>query len=699
MKTGFKPWPLLLLAGLTVLSYGNSLHGRFVFDDQEVIFQPAVINARSLSGIVSITTGWRQLLFATYAFNNYWSGFDPFSYHVVNLLLHVVNVLLVYGIILVLLRRHRLERAPEAALAGALIFGVHPLLSSAVSYVAGRSSVLCATFYFLAVLLFLKGLETNQRRPRVVYFVFMGLAGFLAWQAKQEAITLPLLLASILFLQTEKTNWRWIGGLAAIPLAFAILIREQLAGLFGAISSNQELISAGFEPLLAFPVYFRTYLVALVGYYFPRFAVPLGLSADPHILPVEHWYSLEFLFAVPVLAGLVWLTLHFRKTEPLFSLGMAAMLVSPLTAYAVVPLPDVVLEHRAYIPALGMALLAAWLFQLLTRSYLKVRWIVLAAAAATLMSMTATRNNVWATNIALWEDAVAKGPAKPRSHFNLAQAYQDAGRWPDAIQQYLRALELKPDIYAAYSNMSAILLDQGQFDKARDMLLKVTSLSPRFTEGYINLGVMYVRLKQPDKALEALNKALEISPDNFGAIFNKAEALSMKGELQAALEGYKRTVQLRPDIPRFRMSLGLEYWRLGDRAAAEMEFLQLIDSPLAAEAYRNMGVMNSQAGQPDRAIEYLRRAVSLQNLYPEAHHDLGVAYIQKQMTDDAIEQFKTTLTQRPDHGAAALNLAVAYQNKGDLQSARQTLEKYIEQYANTNSPYITQARLRLGSLK
>jgi tetratricopeptide (TPR) repeat protein len=147
------------------------------------------------------------------------------------------------------------------------------------------------------------------------------------------------------------------------------------------------------------------------------------------------------------------------------------------------------------------------------------------------------------------------------------------------------------------------------------------------------------------------------------------------------------------------MSLGFAYWRVGDRPAAEMEFLRLIDGPLAAQAYRNLGVLNSQAGQPDRAIEYLRRAVSLQNVYPEAHQDLGVAYLQKQMTDDAIEQFRTTLAQQPDHGAAALNLAVAYQNKGDLQSARQTLEKYIQQYGNTNSPYITQARVRLGSLK
>ena len=587
MKIGFKLWHPLLLAGLCLLAYGNSLNGKFVFDDVEIVFQPEVINANSLGAAFSLTTGWRQLLYSTYALNYYLGGLAPFGYHVLNLLLHVLNVLLVYGIILVLLRR---QRAPshEAALAGAAIFAVHTFLSSAVSYIAGRSSVLCATFYFAAILLFLYGLESVRRQTRIFYFLLTALAGFLAWQTKQEAITLPLLMASFLFLEAEKKDWRWIGLLAGLPLVVAFLIRDQLAILYGVVAENRELVSAGFGEVLALPVYFQTYVTAVAGYYLPRFAFPAGLSADPHIVPVEHWYRLEFILSLLMLVGLAWLAVHFRRREPLFSIGLTALLISPLAAYAVIPLPDVVLEHRAYVPGLGVALLAAWIFQWLARNHTKLRWAVAAALIAVLTSMTAKRNTVWANNVVLWEDAVAKAPAKPRPHFNLGQAYQEAGRTQDALREYQRTLELKPDFYAAYSNISAILLNQGQFDRARDVLLKLTAQSPDFTEGFINLGVLYIRQRQPDMALEALNRAIEISPDNFAAQFNRAEAFTQKGDFTNAIDGYRKAVQIRPDLFNFRLALGTAYWRSGDRAAAVQEFSGMLNGPFAAEAYRNL---------------------------------------------------------------------------------------------------------------
>src|SRR6185295_18058864 len=117
----------------------------------------------------------------------------------------------------------------------------------------------------------------------------------------------------------------------------------------------------------------------------------------------------------------------------------------------------------------------------------------------------------------------------------------------------------------------------------------------------------------------------------------------------------------------------------------------------AAEAYRNLGVLYNDAGQPDQALRYFKQAAQLKAVYPEVHHDIGVAYLRKQMPAEAIEEFKTTLQQQPDHGAAVLNLAAAYQMKGDVAAARQTLQGFSQQYAN--SPYIGQVRQRLALLQ
>src|SRR5207249_2257238 len=267
-----------VLIVLTLLTYINSLHGKFVFDDLQVVQQSSeIMNVKTFRD--ALNAGWfgvgqRHLLFVTYALNYYWSGLDTFSYHVLNLVLHIVNVLLVYGIVLAVLKEDAGLRF--LALAGAAVFSVHTLLSGAVSYIAGRSSVLCGTFYFTAVYLFLKGLESDRHNVRVFLFSFSAVSGLLAWQAKQEAIALPIFLAAVVLLRSEKKNWWWIAGLVAAPILAVVLLFDQIRLLYGTVGANAVLVSAGFNKVLPPAMYFRTYLTSVVEYYFPRFLVPAG---------------------------------------------------------------------------------------------------------------------------------------------------------------------------------------------------------------------------------------------------------------------------------------------------------------------------------------------------------------------------------------------------------------------------------------
>src|SRR5205823_1508175 len=98
--------------------------------------------------------------------------------------------------------------------------------------------------------------------------------------------------------------------------------------LFATVRGNTALINAGFDAVLQPATYFRTYITSIVGYYFPRFLVPVNLNADPHILPVDHWYSPEFVISVLILCGLAWLVIRRRRTDPLVRAGIAAVLVS-----------------------------------------------------------------------------------------------------------------------------------------------------------------------------------------------------------------------------------------------------------------------------------------------------------------------------------------------------------------------------------
>src|SRR5262249_1322652 len=128
----------IALVIITTAAYANSLGGRFVFDDQQIVLQnPRLMNVHSLADAFAIGSGWRQLLFFSYGLNYYLSGLDTFSYHVINVILHIANVLLVYGIILAILRDEKAGRF--TAFAGSAVFAVHTMFSASVSYIAGRS--------------------------------------------------------------------------------------------------------------------------------------------------------------------------------------------------------------------------------------------------------------------------------------------------------------------------------------------------------------------------------------------------------------------------------------------------------------------------------------------------------------------------------------------------------------------------------
>ena len=688
-----------VLALLTAFVYWNSLNGEFVFDDQQIVLQnPNLLNIKSLGDAINAAMGWRQVLFFSYGLNYYLGGLNPYGYHAVNLFLHIINVFLVYFIIRELAGRHR--SSTYAAFCGAAVFGVHTLLSGAVSYIAGRSSVMCALFYFLAVYLFAKALDEGAApSARFIFVVCAGISGLFAWQAKQEAITLPGILAALLWLRSGKREVRYILVLASLPLLFAALMWRELQGLFATVTGNRILVNAGFDTVLPAATYFRTYITAIVSYYFPRFIYPADLSADPHIAAVSSWYSPELLVSVVILGLLVWVVIRRRTTDRLLMAGIAAILVSPLTAYAFVPLADVVLEHRAYIPGLGIGLLAAALFRWLSEQFPAGKVAIPAVIVVVLGMTTIQRNHVYANNVTLWEDAVQKSPKKARAVFNLGAAYQNARRPNDAIREYEAALALKPDIHAAYSNMAAMQIDTGRLDDGEKTLVKLTEIAPEYTEGFINLSVLYIRKKETDKAITAADRALAINPEAFAAHFNRAEALTQKGLYAIALKSYERASYLRPDLSAFKLSLGAAYVRAGDTKAAEKTFMALTTTDVSAEAYRNLGSLFSTTNELDRAVDSLKQAIQARSNYPDAHHDLGILYLRKQQTAAAIEEFRTTLTLQPDYGPAVLNLSLAYQNTGDNKAARQVLESFVARIGNGNSPYKQQVQERLALIK
>src|SRR5436309_14818926 len=105
------------------------------------------------------------------------------------------------------------------------------------------------------------------------------------------------------------------------------------------------------------------------------------------------------------------------------------------------------------------------------------------------------------------------------------------------------------------------------------------------------------------------------------------------GDFKAALENYKESVHIRPDLDAFKLTLGSAYARAGDPISAEKVFNELANGPLAAEAYRNLGLLYSNAGQPDQALQQFQQAARMRNIFPDVHIAMGVVYLWQQMFD------------------------------------------------------------------
>ncbi|MBZ5535407.1 MAG: tetratricopeptide repeat protein [Acidobacteriia bacterium] len=548
----------VLVGAVAFIVYSNTLDHSFVFDDKVAILNnPLVTHCQSWQQVAQLLKGsWRSSTLFTYGLTFYLAGFNARYFHAVNISIHVINSLLVFGVALLAARRWlSTETSRFFALAAGMIHATHPLYSEGVAYVWGRSSSLCATFCFGSLLLVMMGYE-KARFNKYACFAGAIVCGVLAWKTKEEAITLPFLIAGFFALVG---GWRLLAGLVAVPLLVIATRWEDVALLYRKVHENASLASIGFEPSLTPTVYFLTHVKESVFYYLKRFVFPLQLNVDPDIQPVVHIMDPWLVISILVLISLVvWGVLAWRKHR-LISFALMTLLLSPLMAYALMPLADVVAEHRIYITGLGVDLLFAWI---LTR---KPRYCLAALSVVTVVFAAAAieRNKVWANDLTLWSDAAQKSPGLARPHLNLGLAYESNRQFDRALIEYQKALSINPKLSTAYVNMGNILFSRGDLKGSEAALRKAIELSPNLSVAYGNLASIVLQKNQPAEALQLLEKAGSLE-DSYVIHWNKGVVLSTLGRYREAAHEYQHALELRPDLASLKQQVNL---RLQDMKA------------------------------------------------------------------------------------------------------------------------------------
>lgn len=541
---------LFLLAVAVCLVYADILDNQFVFDDSRIYNSPFLritsLSWDSLSRVVlhgePIT---RPVANLSFALNYFLHGYQVGGYHLVNLVIHLVNGILLYFLALTILRTPAIRPGKEGcesndltnhwmAFFAALLWLVHPLQTQSVAYTVQRMNSLAALFYLASLLLYIRGRGVVGGKRRWLLWSFGLLAALCAMGSKEIAVTLPLFV--ILF------EWFFIQEMSLARLrrhlVAVIMVLMALAGiavLFVGLHPI-DFIASTYEGRTFTPVERLMTEPRVLFFYLSLFLLPL-----PSRLNLDHDFAVssslvEPLTTIPAMAGIAALAviavLAARK-ERLLSFAILWFLGNLAVESTIIGL-ELVFEHRMYLASMMLCIVSV---VFIDRS---IRWRLLKIAVLTGMALLLAfgsfeRNRVWQDQITLWSDAAAKSPDKARPHNNLGVALRRAGRLDEAAGQYKRVIEIDPQFLEAYNNLANVLIQTGRFQEALDYFYRALEIDPRYAVIHNNVGRLMVRMGRYDRALMHFSEAVRLQPDNREARANMKEAYRLweagKGKL------------------------------------------------------------------------------------------------------------------------------------------------------------------------
>ena len=549
-------WLPLLLAAAALVAWWGSLEGAFVFDDRTWILQDVEI--RSLAEpqrLLSDTS--RPLLKLSLAANYALSGLDARGYHAVNLAIHVLAGLALFGV----LRRTLLApafrgrhdaSAPWLAGAAALLWLLHPLQTQAVTYVVQRGESLMALGMLAALY---ASLRAAQGRHRAVWGGAAVLACAAGMGVKEVAVVTPLL---VWMHDRSFLAGSFAGALRARPWLYAGLAATW-AVPFAWIGTDTLLHGEFARPDLPTPGALAYALTqpAIVLHYLRLAFWPRPLCFDYAWPPAQAAAEiLPAALALGALAGVgAWL---FWKRHPLgFAVAAFLLLLAPTSS--VMPIQDLAVEHRMYLPlaaVLAAAVVALW--AVLGRAGRAAPWLggaLVLLAAGALGAATARRNLDYRDEAQLWATVVEAAPWNARAHYNLGTLLRSRGRLDEAIAAYRRSLELAPEAPKTHYNLANALSARGEGEAAEDHYRRAIALDPNHGLAHMNLGNRLQVQGDTSEAIDHYLRALDLMPGDARVHYNLGLALEREGRRSEAIASYRSALALDPQHARARKHL------------------------------------------------------------------------------------------------------------------------------------------------
>ncbi len=557
------------------LLYSPVFNAPFIFDDHDLIVGNPLVRHLPTLWSEWRFAGLKFLTYFTFALNYLIGGENPFTYHIVNILLHSINAWLVFILTRIVLTTPVIASQFPAKqkniipTATALLFLVHPVATSAVSYIWQRAELLSALFYLSSLIFYLRG-RTEERKSH--YFVWALFCFFAGLFAKGTIISLPwvvILLECALWPVSRRKIYTIIISLTALYFlkSYAMLwsLTEEIY--------TQRIVNPLMQltGMLLTPGFLWTQLFVTVRY-LGLAVFPFSQNFDYDIPLASGFWELRIFSSAVFLLVLIVISLKIWNTRRLLSVGIFWFLLCLVPA-SLMGGREPMWEYRMYFSLAGLIIgVVATIFQ--TFKLQRAGWLILSLFIV-FSSLAFSRNMLWRSPESLLLDNITKSPHKANPYHLLGTFYLFEGRIdeaqfylektialaPDAAESYNNlgliaknhgevekaeryfrtAIRFRSDLTGAYVNLSLLLLGKGQ-DKAAEKFLR-QSLSMRETEGaYAALGKVYLSRGRLSEAEGFLKKALEVNPAASQAYYWYGELFALRAEPQKAREMFRKAV-------------------------------------------------------------------------------------------------------------------------------------------------------------
>jgi Flp pilus assembly protein TadD len=592
----------LFLIAACVIVYAPVRHFGFVsLDDPEYVTENLHV-ARGLTWqgarwalTSSYAANWHPVTWLSHMLDVQLYGMNAGPQHVTNLLLHILNTLLLFGLL------YRMTEALGRSAFVAALFALHPLHVASVVWIAERKDVLSTLFWMLTMWAYVAYVRRPGLGRYLLTLVFFGLG----LMAKPMLVTLPFALLLLDFWPLQRVE---LGGgaggsglarlavekLPLFALAAASSVVTVLVQWHGGAVASLEGIPWGIR-LANAPASYMAYIGKMLW--------PARLAAFyPFETSTLVWRACLGLL---LLIGVTILAIRARRRHGYFLAGWLWYVGALVPVIGLLQVGRQSMADRyTYVPLIGLFVVVAWGAPELAARWRPGRLALPAVAVCVVLACAALARaqvRYWSDSTALWQHELDVGDDRPEAYDSLGKALTRQGKLDEAVPRFVEALRINPGFAEAQSDLGVALTRQGKLDEAGRRFVEALRLKPGYAEAQNNLGVVLYRQGKFDEAVQRFVEALRINPGYAQAHDGLGVVLYRQGKSDEAVLQFVEALRINPDYAEAHSDLGVTLSRQGQLDEAVRQFVEALRiEPGFAQASSNLKLVQAMQRKAGR---------------------------------------------------------------------------------------------------